>query len=370
MPIGVILIIVFVLIMGGMVVAALYVYKQTDTTKNPEIKYTDSDDTKSFLLYKSLEEYAMDLGKHQYRAIIEVSSLNYGLMTEYEQDVVDAAYERFLNSLTTEICIHVQTKVIDNSEVIKHLDRDIELSVAKFPSLANYASIYKESLENLSSYINITKQKKKYVIVSFSDAGNLEKLSDEEKKEFLLGELYAKAQSMCNGLEAVGLKTKILNRNEIAAVLYSAYNRKIKNLAYDIVEGAYSQLVVTSPNPSQKFAVKDIMSQLIEECNNKIDGELDKHKEISIEELMLFKKIRVILEKSVDVLQEREDNNAPVIDNLDEIMELFSQFDDIEVDAEDKDIANANIEIDLEAQRQLQLNKDEEDGFVFYGRTT
>jgi len=34
-------------------------------------------DTKDFLIFKELDDYSMDLGNHNYRGIVEVSSVNY-----------------------------------------------------------------------------------------------------------------------------------------------------------------------------------------------------------------------------------------------------------------------------------------------------
>ena len=56
-------------------------------------------DTKQFLPYERILNYCIDLGNYNYRAIVEVSSLNYGLMSATEQEMVDASYRAFLDAL-------------------------------------------------------------------------------------------------------------------------------------------------------------------------------------------------------------------------------------------------------------------------------
>ena len=54
------------------------------------VKVSKIGDTKEFIPYERLLDYCLDLGNYNYRAIIEVSSLNYDLMS-----YIDRATPRF-----------------------------------------------------------------------------------------------------------------------------------------------------------------------------------------------------------------------------------------------------------------------------------
>src|SRR5690348_14060125 len=51
--------------------------------------------------------------RHDYRALLEVSSVNYALKTSGEQDAILAGYRAFLNGLTFPVQLLVQVRPLD-----------------------------------------------------------------------------------------------------------------------------------------------------------------------------------------------------------------------------------------------------------------
>lgn len=210
------------------------------------LKNEDIGDTKSFYPVKSFEDFAFGLGRHNYRAIIECSSVNYSLMSDMEQEMVEASYTQFLNSLRFPITIYIQTREFDSESMMSKLKENIEYSRKLFPDISEYAEHYQRDMEYLTQYIGNSKIKKKYIIVPYnnSDLSDVSALSNYEIKQFALEELMSRCSIVINGIEATGITAKLLNKSEIAECLYSYYHRDTYKIASDIIMGEFTTLAV------------------------------------------------------------------------------------------------------------------------------
>lgn len=206
-------------------------------------------DTKEFLPYKRLLDYCIDLGDYNYRTIIEVSSLNYGLMSSTEQQMVDATYRNFLDALDFPIEIYIQTREFDTQAVIDDLEERAKSSVKKYPNLQNYAQEYMYEMSGITKRFGNSKTKKKYVIVAFGqdDLQDVSELTKGEIDAFAQEELMQRCSIVLSGLQAVGLNAELLSRTRMAEVLYSYYHRDNFRIAEDIVTGNLTSLVVNGP---------------------------------------------------------------------------------------------------------------------------
>ena len=203
--------------------------------------------------YVKIQEFypnCVDLGKYRFRAVIECSSLNRGLKTGEENQIIDIQFQRFLNSLSFPCTIFVQTREIDNTPIIEQLEEDIVEAKRMFPAISSYADRYFMEMQNLPDIIGVRKHKKKYVIVSYDDARNLDKLRDDEKKAFAVDELRKRAQTLISGLEAIGLSAHVLNKMELYELAYSTFHREEYRIADDISIGKFQALAVNSEKPA------------------------------------------------------------------------------------------------------------------------
>lgn len=208
-------------------------------------------DSKDFFPVEEFCDYAMDLGRQEYRAILEVGSINYGLLSAEEQKITDLAYQGLLNSLTFPIEIYVQTTEFDKVQMQELLHENIQGAVDMFPSISDYALEYEENMKYLTDYLGNSKIKKKYVIIPYSSADftDVSSLTEAEVKEFALEELNTRVAVVANGLAGCNLSVKLCNKREIAEVLYAYYHRDYSHIAQDILKGEFSDLVLSSNNP-------------------------------------------------------------------------------------------------------------------------
>lgn len=207
-------------------------------------------DTKEYLPYERILDYCIDLGGYNYRAIIDVSSLNYGLMSGTEQQMVDATYRSFLDALDFPIELYIQTREFDTQAVLNDLEERAKSAVKKYPNLRQYAEEYMYEMSGITKRFGNTKTKKKYVIVSFNqeDLQDVSELSKDEINSFAQEELMQRVSIVLGGLRGIGLSAELLEKKDIASVLYSYYHRDNFRIAEDIVSGNLTSLVVNGPD--------------------------------------------------------------------------------------------------------------------------
>ena len=271
---AIVILIIFILVIGGMFGLAIWKIRQTnpnnvDTSLNPAI-----DTTQGFLSFEDIKDGVIDLGNHQYRAVIKCSSINYDLKTEKEQDIVELSFQRFLNSLNNPISILVQTKEMDNSKMLKSLKDDIAKTVDDFPILAEYGELYYNSMENLCGEIGNSKTKNKYIIVPYNDAISLTNSTEEEKYEYALRELNNRCHIIKDGLQSVGIHTEILNTKELIELVYSSYNKDTASQAENITSGEFMKMIVSGEDKLSKVTDEGRLDWILYEAQIRLETEL------------------------------------------------------------------------------------------------
>lgn len=216
----------------------------------------------------------------RYTMMIQCKGINYDLMSDVEQLAVEEGFITFLNTLTSPIQLYVQAQNLDLKGTIKvykeHVDkiRDEFESVNQEYNRINEAfdstkeeisQIEKERNKTLNVYeyasdivnyverISLNKsllQRTFFVLVSYnsSEINSIDRFSKEEVRNICYNELVTRAQSIINGLASCSVSGRILNSNEIADVLYTAYNRDDKGLmsVKEALESGFYRLYSTS----------------------------------------------------------------------------------------------------------------------------
>ena len=77
----------------------------------------------AYLGVESIEDRVLQLATGQLRAVLEVSSVNFGLKGEGEQEAIVAGYTAFLNSLSYPVQIMVRVMAIDIESYLADLER-------------------------------------------------------------------------------------------------------------------------------------------------------------------------------------------------------------------------------------------------------
>jgi len=173
------------------------------------------------------------------RAIIEVSAINFELRSEDEQIAIIQNFQKFINSLDFPLHISMISRrlYIDNylkltAEASSQLDNEL---------LLIQANEYMKFIKELSALTNIM-SKKFYIAVPFyifespmktgifqsmksilSPAGTLKMISGE-KFSLYRNRLIQRAELVFGGLIGLGLKTRLLARDELVQIFYNMYN--------------------------------------------------------------------------------------------------------------------------------------------------
>ena len=293
MIIKLLIILIFLVILGGGVFAALSVIKKTDPKNTVATMDKEVDNAQDALPFDSIKNGVIDLGNDKYRAVIEVQSLNYDLLSGAEQDNIELMFRRFLTSLVFPIQIHIQTRVLDNKQRVIATEKMINKSVEQFPQLGDYAQKYLNSMVELPKIINNNLQKKKYIIIPYDDAYSLTKLSDEEKREYIEKELENRCGLIRNGLHGIGLRTKRLGTNDIVEMNYAIFHRDGYENVENITNGSYLQTLVRGEDilREDELNADEVIDLILYEAQAKLASQID-DRSLVIDKIAKIKALR------------------------------------------------------------------------------
>lgn len=246
--------------------------------KNHEIRKEDVFD---FMEFDEISDNMIIQNKGtRYTMMIQCKGINYDLMSDVEQLAVEEGFITFLNTLTSPIQLYVQAQNLDLKGTIKvykeHVDKireefenvnqeynrvneafdstaeeikTVEKERNKTLNVYEYASDIVNYVERISLNKSLL-QRTFFVLVSYnsSEISSIDRFSKEEIRNICYNELVTRAQSIINGLASCSVAGRILNSNEVADVLYTAYNRDDKGLmsVKEALESGFYRLYSTS----------------------------------------------------------------------------------------------------------------------------
>jgi hypothetical protein len=167
--------------------------------------------------------------------ILEVSAVNFGLLSEREQDATIYAYAQLLNSLTFSIQIVVISKRKDISSYVEKLDSHLAKITA--PKVKEQLTKYRDFVKAIVRQGNVL-DKKFYISIPFSSlelgaGSSLKTLGGQSAKsrlpkEYLIDRattnLSPKRDHLLRLLARIGLKGRQLTSPEILQFYFDAYN--------------------------------------------------------------------------------------------------------------------------------------------------
>jgi len=206
--------------------------------------------SQDYIPFDEISNDMISLGDHQYRAILEISSTNFGLKTEKEKAVIESSFQRVLNSLQFPITIFVQTKVIDDSKMLERLDEELMETINEHPEFEQYAIAYSQGMHTLHERIGNNKQKKKYIIVPYDEAKELTDLNDHEKYEEAKKELMLRASMIMDNMQSMGLKATLLESDQLLELFYSIFHKDDYRNVEHVISGEFLQLIVSGGGAS------------------------------------------------------------------------------------------------------------------------
>ena len=260
--------------LGGFELAALTRLQEHNAQSMIASEDTIEDSTQSLLPFEDVRDSMIHLGNHQYRAILSCSSLNYGLKTEKEQDIIELSFQRFLNSLSFPISIYVQTRTMENERMLESLRKDTLSILEEFPKLEAYGDAYFGEMADIYETIGNNKEKRKYVIIPFDEAATLTTSTDEEKYEYVLQEMKNRIIIIKDGLEAIGITAKLLNTNDLLDLLYVSYHKDTANQSENLVNHEFLDMIVSGDNKLQDLPDDAKLDFILYQAQTRLQTEL------------------------------------------------------------------------------------------------
>ena len=267
-------VIIMLALFGGLGGTMFWLLKKTDPNRLDTSIKDNIDLAQDFLPFEELDDYMVHLGGHQYRAYIEVGGLNYFLQTKDEQDLVELSFQRFVNSLGHGVSFYIQTRVTDNAELLKELKEDYVKTASSHPGLSNFIQRNYAEMEEMYLRRGTEREKRKYIIVPFDEAAGLTESDDEAKREYAAEELLQRCYMIKDSLSNIGLSSKILNQAEIFELLMSTYHRDNYSQAKAIIEGEYSDLILSGPSKMDDITDSAKLDWILYEAQKKLQTEL------------------------------------------------------------------------------------------------
>ncbi len=274
--------------------------------KKSSVIYT-AEPIMDFMEFEKIEDNMIIQKNGKYLMVVECQGINYDLMSEMEKVAVEQGFITFLNTLRYPVQLYIQTRTINLERSISGYKSKLSDIQKKYTSAQiEYENILKDKKttkadidrtkyelvkqKNLKEYTediirDIERQslnqsilsKKYYVIIpcyrSEMAAGDFDKT---EVESMAFSELYTRARGVINALFACQVMGRVLNSEELAELLYIAYNRDEADLFWmdKIKQAGFEELYSTAPdimNKKIKLLDKQIEEKSIELANNKIN---------------------------------------------------------------------------------------------------
>ncbi len=209
-----------------------------------------------------LDDMIVQNNGSRFTMAIKCKGINYDLMSEIEQLAVEEGFITFLNTLRFPIQLYVQAQNIDLKTAIskykenitgiksefEKLDYQYTKTVEAFDSTSEeiekaerernevlnvyeYAADIINYVERMSYNKNLL-QRNFYVLVSYntSEISAADRFKKEELINICYNELLTRCQNIISGLASCSVEGRTLNSNELADLIYTAYNRDDKSL--------------------------------------------------------------------------------------------------------------------------------------------
>ncbi len=163
---------------------------------------------------KGVRDGILMLPGNEYRAILKVSSLNFELRSEEEQDAIMDTYESFLNSVGSSLQILIRTREIDMDKYLADLAERLD---------GETEPIYRTQLQNYDEFIRTLIQSNKiltrhfYIVVPYH-------ASHKADFELVQEQLNLKLDIVAKGMMRIGMHTKELTSLETLDLFYSFYS--------------------------------------------------------------------------------------------------------------------------------------------------
>lgn len=196
--------------------------------------------TKRYLDFAEIKEGVVVMKDGTLRAVLIVSSINFALKSEDEQNAIIQQYIAFMNALEFPIQIVVQSRKLNVDDYIARLresEREQENDLLRV-QIADYRAFVTELVE-----LGQIMQKQFFVVVPYNPLSDKRKnwwsrLIDtfspavsvklaEERFQKRREDLLQRVRTIQNNLNSMGLKSVVLDTQQLIELYYRCYNPEL-----------------------------------------------------------------------------------------------------------------------------------------------
>ena len=267
-------------------------------TSNTQTKLQGIESMSKFLAFDEIvDSMIVRKNRTQYVMVVQCKGVNYDLLGEEEKIAIENGFNQFLNTLRFPVQLYIQSRSLNLKDSIdkyeekvnevkdeivkleaqikreqangrKDLVRRLEFDRKRKMNILEYGLDITNYVARLSQNRNVLQQNT-YVAVAYYTSefgGEISNYSKEEVDNIAFSELYTRTQTIIRALAASGVTGRVINSEELAELLYVAYNRDDSELisVKKAIETQYDSLYNTAKD------VLDKQKELIEE---KLDKE-------------------------------------------------------------------------------------------------
>lgn len=295
------IIVMIIVVLGGVLFLMLYKNrkeKQEVTEETENNKKSGKGDEKSqgkvsikkFMEFDDIiDNMIVRKNRQQYVMVVKCKGVNYDLLSEDEKIAVENGFAQFLNTLRFSVQLYIQTRSLNLKDIIDSYNEKVDTMKQEVDSLdikikkarlaGNRELLEKLEFErrrkvnvleygtDISDYIarmslnrNVLQQNT-YVIVSYytSELGTeINNYSKQEIDNMCFNDLYTRTQAVISSLATAEVYGRILDSEELAELLYVAYNRDDAEIMQlrRALDAEYDSFYSTAPDIMQKKIAK------------------------------------------------------------------------------------------------------------------
>lgn len=208
------------------------------TTPTPRKSNVAKPSTQRYLQIAEIKDDVVVLRDGTIRGVILVSSINFALKSEDEQNAIIQAYTQFLNSFEFPVQIVIQSRKLDIDEYLERLEKVEKEQMNEL--LKMQTREYRQFVTELIELADIM-SKRFYVVVPYNPVTqkSAKKFSDRLRELFAPSRIIQLKQSqfekyhtelmkqtdfLISGLSAMGLKAIALDTQSLIELYYNTYN--------------------------------------------------------------------------------------------------------------------------------------------------
>ena len=185
----------------------------------------------------SIQDNMVILKNGTVRAVLMVSSINFALKNQDEQEGIIGAFYSFLNSIDYPLQIVIQSRALDIDQYLDKLDKLGKQQTNELLRMqtTDYTQFIRELLQ-LQSIMSkkffvvvpysVVEVKKKSFFTQASDLFTAQKVLKIRKKEYeeYKDQLFRRVGHVRSGLEGMGLQSAPLDTSSLIELYYNSYN--------------------------------------------------------------------------------------------------------------------------------------------------